>query len=67
MLCTKDDKGSMIRGKGIRGRVLFLIVFSGLKDEMLEESENFLDPHVLATEIVEDLECGTRTIPPNHR
>jgi len=34
---------------------------------MLEESENFLDPHILATEIVEDLECGTRTIPPNHR
>ncbi len=23
----------------IRGRVLFLVVFSGLKDEMLEESE----------------------------
>ncbi len=44
---------------------MFLIVFSGLKDEMLEESENLLDPDVLATDIVEDLECRTRTNPQN--
>jgi len=30
-------------------RVLFLIVFAGLKDEMLEESENLPDLNVLAT------------------
>ena len=50
-----------------RGRVLFLIVFAGLKDEMLEESENLSDPDVCATDIVEDLACGTRTIPRNRR
>ncbi len=33
---------------------MFLIVFSGLKDEMLEESDKLLDPDVLATDIVEE-------------
>ncbi len=42
---------------------MFLIVFSGLKDEMLEESENLLDPDVLATDIVEDVEYLTRVGP----
>ena len=37
---------------------MFLIVFFGLKDEMLKESENLLDPNVLATDMVEDLEAA---------
>ncbi len=43
---------------GFQGRVLFLIVFSGLKDEMLEGSENLPDPDVLVIDIVEDLEAA---------
>jgi type I restriction enzyme M protein len=39
---------------------LFLIVFSGLKDEMLEESENLPDPNVIAADIVEDLEAALK-------
>jgi hypothetical protein len=35
-----------------RGRFLFLIVFSGLKDEMLKESENLPEPDALAMDIV---------------
>jgi len=42
---------------------LFLIVFSALKDEMLEESENLPDPDVLAIDIVEDLKYLTRVGP----
>ena len=36
---------------------MFIVVFSGLKDEMLKESENLPDPNVLATNIVEDFEA----------
>jgi hypothetical protein len=43
---------------------LFLIVFSRLKDEMLEELENLPDPNVLATDIVEDLACALTRVGP---
>lgn len=35
-----------------------LIVFSGLKDEILEKLENLPDPNVLASDTVEDLEAA---------
>ena len=52
---------------GPPGSGLVFNSFLWFEDEILEESENLLDPNVLATDIVEDLDCGTRTIPPNRR
>ncbi len=47
----------------LKGQILFLIVFSGLKDEMLDESENLPDPNALATGIVEDHKYLTKVGP----